>query len=311
MRGVYCDGSSARLRRDLPRPDDAPGEVVLSVRLVGICDTDQQLARGYMAFQGILGHEFVAETPDGLRVTAEINNACHACPTCLAGHPSHCPHRTVLGILGRDGAMAEFVRVPCRNLHEIPDVLDDREAVFIEPLAAAFRILEQVPITPEQRVAVVGDGKLGLLCAWTLRTTGARLTLVGKHQSKLDLAGERITPCLLDRIEPLEHSFDVVVDATGSPTGLPTALRLVRPLGTIVLKTTIAGSYQADLSPIVIHEVKIVGSRCGPFPRAIAALRKRQVDVRPLIEAEFSLDDAEHAFVAASRPGARKILIRV
>ena len=171
--------------------------------MVGICDTDLQLARGYMGFRGVLGHEFVGETEAGRRVTAEINAACHACPTCRAGRPGHCPNRTVLGILGHDGAMADLVRVPARNLHEIPDAIDDREAVFIEPLAAAFRIAEQVELGPDVELAILGDGKLGLLCAWVARLAGARVTLIGKHPAKLALAGDGIATHTLDRSEAL------------------------------------------------------------------------------------------------------------
>ncbi len=311
MRGVYCDGTAARLRRDLPEPEPRGDDVLLRVRAVGICDTDLQLARGYMGFRGLLGHEFVGQTDSGRRVTAEINAACHACPTCEAGRPGHCPHRTVLGILRHDGAMADWVRVPRRNLHDIPDALEDAEAVFVEPLAAAFRVAEQVALSPDVRLAVVGDGKLGLLCAWMARLEGARVDLIGKHPAKLALAGEGIATHTRDEAPSLGRPFDVVVDATGSPTGLPMALTLVRPCGTIVLKTTIAGTYATDLAPIVIDEVRIVGSRCGPFPRAIAALADRRIDVRALIGAEFSLDHAEEAFRAAAEPGARKVVMRI
>jgi threonine dehydrogenase-like Zn-dependent dehydrogenase len=310
MRGVYCDGSSARLRRDLPEPEPREDDVLLRVRAAGICDTDLQLARGYMGYCGILGHEFVGQAADGRRVTAEINAACHACPTCRAGRPGHCPHRTVLGILGRDGAMADLVRVPRRNLHEVPDTLEDAEAVFIEPLAAAFRVVEQVEVGPGVLLAVVGDGKLGLLCAWVARLEGARVALIGKHPARMALAGDGIATHTREAAGALDRACDVVVDATGSPTGLSTALGLVRPCGTIVLKTTIAGPHAANLAPIVIDEVRLIGSRCGPFPRAIAALGRRAIDVRPLIGAEFALDDAEDAFRAAAAPGARKIILR-
>jgi threonine dehydrogenase-like Zn-dependent dehydrogenase len=298
-----------RFSDHLPAPSAVEGEVVLDVDLAGICDTDVQLARGYMGFRGILGHEFVGRTPDGRRVTAEINCSCHACPTCRAGRPNHCPNRTVLGIAGRDGAMADRVCVPERNLHAIPDALDDRTAVLIEPLAAAFRILEEVPIGPGMRVAVVGDGKLGLLCTWVVRTTGAEVHLVGKHPAKLDLAGDGVVAHRLGDVGPISASFDVVIEATGSPSGLPTALGLVRPAGTIVLKTTIAAPYQIDLSPVVIHEIRVVGSRCGPFPRAIEALVRGEVDVWPLIGELFPIAEAAAAFAAATTPGARKILL--
>ena len=311
MRGVYCDGASVRLRRDLPEPRPAEGEAVVKVRAAGICETDVQLARGYMGFRGVLGHEFVGETVDGRRVTAEINNACHRCPTCRAGRPNHCPDRTVLGILNHDGAMADLVTVPARNLHAIPDAIDDRTAVFIEPLAAAFRITEQIPLGPGARVAVLGDGKLGTLCAWVARLTGAETHLIGKHPDKLALAGEGISTHALEAASGLAKSFDVVADCTGSRTGLPTALGLVRPCGTLVLKTTVAGDYNADLAPVVIDEVRVVGSRCGPFPKAIEALAGGSIDVRPLIGAIYPLDDAEAAFRAASERGARKILLNV
>ncbi len=311
MRGIYCDGHGPRLRDDLADPTASASEVILRVRMVGICDTDLQLARGYMNFRGVLGHEFVAQTAAGRRVTAEINASCHDCPTCRAGRPGHCPHRTVLGILDHDGAMADLVRVPARNLHEIPRGIEDMEAVFIEPLAAAFRIAEQVELGPAVEVAILGDGKLGLLSAWVARLAGARVTLIGKHPSKLALAGEGIATHTLDHSESLAKSFDVVVDCTGSDSGFPTALGLVRPCGTVVLKTTVAGQYTIDMATIVIDEVRVVGSRCGPFPRAIAALESRQIDVRPLIGSVFDLDDAEEAFKAASAKGARKILMTV
>ncbi len=311
MRGIFCDGNGHRLRVDLPEPEATASEVILRVRMVGICDTDLQLARGYMNFRGVLGHEFVAQTDKGRRVTAEINASCHACSTCRAGRPSHCPHRTVLGILKHDGAMADLVRVPVRNLHEVPKGVEDMEAVFIEPLAAAFRIAEQVELGPDVEMAILGDGKLGLLSAWVARLSGARVSLIGKHPSKLALAGEGIATHTLDSSEGLAKSFDVVVDCTGSESGFPTALGLVRPCGTVVLKTTVAGQYAIDLATIVIDEVRVVGSRCGPFPRAIAALESRQIDVRPLIGAVFDLDDADEAFRAAAAKGARKVLMTV
>jgi threonine dehydrogenase-like Zn-dependent dehydrogenase len=311
MRGVYCDGTSARLTRDLADPTPVDGETVLKVLRVGICDTDLQLARGYMGFRGILGHEFVGETPDGRRVTAEINNSCGHCSTCLGGRPRHCPDRTVLGILGHDGAMADLVAVPIRNLHQIPDSIEDEVAVFIEPLAAAFRIVEQVPLGPGVKMAVVGDGKLGLLCTWAARQTGAEMTLVGKHAAKLRLAGEDVRTIHRDDLAGLGRPFDVVADCTGSTTGFATALNLVRPCGTVVLKTTIAGDHAINLAPIVIDEVTVIGSRCGPFPRAIEALARGEVDVRPLIDAEYPIERAEDAFAAAAERGARKVILSI
>ena len=303
MRGVVCNGATIQLRRDLPEPIALPGEVEIQVRAVGICDTDLQLARGYMGFQGVLGHEFVGLTRSGQRVTAEINNSCQNCPTCLIGLSNHCPNRTVLGILRHDGAMADRVCVPERNLHRVPDELEDQEAVMIEPLAAAFRVAEQVDLSPGTSVTIVGDGKLGILCAWVARLQGASVSLVGKHSKKLALAGEDIRPILLEASDSIARSQDVVIDCTGSTTGLSTAMKLVRPCGTVVLKTTVAGEHSTSLAPIVIDEVRLIGSRCGPFPKAIEALKSRTIDVRPLIGAEFSLDQAEEAFRAAAERG--------
>jgi threonine dehydrogenase-like Zn-dependent dehydrogenase len=311
MRGVVCDGSSVHFRRDLEPPVPRDGEVEIRVKAVGICDTDLQLAKGYMDFRGILGHEFVGLTDSGRRVTAEINNPCMACPTCRAGLGNHCPNRTVLGILGHDGAMADRVCVPSGNLHLIPDSIDDREAVFIEPLAAAFRVPEQVPIGPTTRMTIVGDGKLGLLCAWVARSLGAEVSLVGKHPEKLALAGVGIRPIPLVDAGSIARTQDVVVDCTGSTTGLETALGLVQPCGTVLLKTTVAGHHETSLAPIVIDEVRVIGSRCGPFPKAIAALGSRAIDVRPLIGLELPIDRAEEAFRAAAERGARKVILKV
>ena len=311
MRGVYCDGTRIQYRSDLDPPTSRAGEVEIQVRKVGICDTDVQIARGYMGFRGILGHEFVGLTADGRRVTAEINNACHACPTCRAGLTQHCPHRTVLGILRHDGAMADRVTVPERNIHVIPAAITDQQAVFIEPLAAAYRITEQLKVEPGIKVTVVGDGKLGLLATWVLRLTGAEVTLVGKHPAKLAMAGAGVRICPLAEVARLARTQDVSVDCTGSTSGFATALGLVHPCGTLVLKTTVAGEHALSLAPIVIDEIRVVGSRCGPFPPAITALAAGTIDVQPLIAAEFPLDDAEEAFRAASRPGARKVLLHV
>ena len=264
-----------------------------------------------MGFRGVLGHEFVGQTETGQRVVAEINNSCGTCPTCLAGMGHHCPRRTVLGILNHDGAMADIVMVPSRNIHAIPDHVDDHEAIFIEPLAAAFRISEQLPISVGARVAVLGDGKLGILCAKVMNLSGAKVDLIGKHSQKLVLAGDSVQTHLVDQVDRLAKSFDIVIDATGSPTGLATAMTLVRPLGTIILKTTVAGEYLTNLAPIVIDEIHIIGSRCGPFPRAIEALSRHEIDVLPLIECELPLEEVDEAFRLAGTKGKRKVLLRV
>lgn len=311
MKGLYCDGRSVTLRRDLPEVVAAEGEVVLRVRAVGLCDTDLQLARGYMGFRGVLGHEFVGDDARGDRWVAEINNACRRCPTCLAGRPTHCPTRTVLGIVGHDGAMAERVAVPKENLHAVPASVSDEEAVFVEPLAAAYQILEQVRVGRDDRVAVLGDGKLGLLSAWVLRTASERVTLVGRHAHKLALAGDSIAQRTTDDVADLARACDVVVDATGSPTGFAAALGLCRPRGTVVLKTTVAAEHTLSLAPVVIDELTVVGSRCGPFPKAIDALARKVIDVRPLLAARYPLDEAEAAFAYASRKGVAKVILDV
>ena len=311
MRGLYWDGAAVRLRRDLRPAQPLVGEVVLSVRAVGICDTDLQIVRGYMGFRGVLGHEFVGVDGEGRRCVAEINNACRRCEACLAGRPTHCPTRTVLGIVAHDGAMADEVAVPRENLHAVPDSVSDHEAIFIEPLAAAFEVLEQVRVRADDRVAVLGDGKLGLLTAWVLRGVAERVTLVGRHRHKLALAGDRIEQRLTDESASMARGFDVVVDATGSATGLGDAIRMTRPRGTVVLKTTVAGEHTLSMAPVVIDELTLVGSRCGPFPRAIEALATRAVDVRPLVSEVFSLDDAEAAFECAARKGVAKVVLDV
>ncbi len=311
MRGFYRGLESTQLLRDLPEPKPQAGEVLVRVTKAGICDTDLHLARGYMGFTGILGHEFVGRTEGGKRVVSEINNSCHECATCLSGSPNHCPNRSVLGILNHDGAMADWVCAPERNLHAVPDAIDDRSAVFIEPLAAAFRVTEQVRVAPGIRLAVVGDGKLGLLCAWVAASEGAEVHLIGRHPEKLRLAGEGVGVHFDREIGRLRKTFDVVIEASGSTSGLPTALELVRPEGTVVLKTTVVGSHDLALAPIVIDEIRVVGSRCGPFSKALDALAKKRIDVQRLVEAEYSLDDAEEAFAAAGKKGARKIVLDV
>ena len=311
MRGLFWDGSSVRLRRDLASVQAREGEVVLRVRSVGICDTDLQIVRGYMGFRGVLGHEFVGVDAQGQRYVAEINNACRRCAACVAGRTSHCPHRTVLGIVDHDGAMADEVAVPRANLHAVPEAVEDHRAVFVEPLAAAFQVIEQVRVTDTDRVAVLGDGKLGILCARVLRTVAPHVTLVGRHAHKLALAGDTITQRRSSELSDARHTFDVVVDATGSPSGLEDAVRLTRPRGTVVLKTTVAGPHALSLAPVVIDELTVVGSRCGPFARAIDALARDLVDVRSLVSEVFPLDRAEEAFACASTRGVAKVVIDV
>ncbi|MBI4715959.1 MAG: alcohol dehydrogenase catalytic domain-containing protein [Nitrospirae bacterium] len=304
------------LRKDYPVPKPGPGEALIRVTLAGICATDLEIVRGYMAYRGIPGHEFVGiveESPDrqwiGRRVVGEINAACGRCPTCLAGRRTHCPHRTVLGIEGRDGAFADYLSLPVANLHAVPENVPDEEAVFAEPLAAAFRIPEQVAIGPESQVYVLGDGRLGLLVAQVLHATGCRLTLIGKHREKLALADQwGIQTALLTSVPT--SPADVVVDCTGSPAGLQQAMTLTRPLGTLVLKTTCADPFAFNPSPLVIHEITVVGSRCGPFAPALEALRTGAVQVTPMIHEVYPLAEGVRAFETDGTAGVFKVLLK-
>jgi threonine dehydrogenase-like Zn-dependent dehydrogenase len=301
---------------DRPTPTPQPGEALVRASVAGVCNTDLELVKGYMQFKGIPGHEFVgvvkqapgAEEWEGCRVVGEINVACDTCPTCRAGHPTHCPHRTTLGIAGHDGAFAEYLTLPVRNLHPVPDSLSDEAAVFTEPLAAACEILQQVHVRPTDRVIVLGDGKLGLLCAQVLALTGCDLTAVGHHQEKLDILGRQGIPTVMGK-ETIETEADLVVEATGHPAGYAAARRLVRPRGTIVLKSTYHGPLDADLTMAVVDEITLVGSRCGPFAPALRLLEQGLVDVAPLIQARYPLGEALVAFEHAARPGTLKVLV--
>jgi threonine dehydrogenase-like Zn-dependent dehydrogenase len=314
MRALVLDDHGVTLQTERPRPVPRAGEVLVRVVQAGICETDLQLIRGYHGFRGVLGHEFVglalSGQLEGRRVVGEINCSCHACETCFAGRPGHCPHRTVIGIVNHDGAFADLVAVPERNLHAVPDTVDDDAAVFTEPLAAAFQIPAQLTLERDDRVIVLGDGRLGNLCAQVLASCTDNLVVIGKHPEKLarlDALG--IETRLLDD-RPRERTADVVVECTGSASGLPTALELVRPRGTVVLKTTIAGTQTLSLAPVVVDEVTIVGSRCGPFDRALDALANGLVDVRPLISDRFELSDGLRALERAAEPGVLKVLLR-
>jgi threonine dehydrogenase-like Zn-dependent dehydrogenase len=309
------DREGVCVETDRPAPAPADGEVLVRVRRAGICETDLQLIKGYMGFRGVLGHEFVgvAETGPyaGRRVVGEINCACWRCELCRAGLPTHCPNRTVLGILNHDGAFADLIAVPQRNLHLVPDAIDDETAVFTEPVAAAYEIPVQVRIHRTDRVVVLGDGRLGNLCAQVLAHCSDRVLVVGKHPEKLALLSARgIETARLDDLSDARVA-EIVVDCTGSETGLPTALRLVRPRGTIVLKTTVAGQQTLAWAPLVIDEVTLVGSRCGPFDQALTALASGRVDVRPLISERFDLSRGLEALERAQAKGVLKVLLEV
>lgn len=294
-------------------PEPSPDEVRVRVIQAGICETDLQLVRGYMGFTGILGHEFVGIAESGRfanqRVVGEINCSCLSCEFCRAGMSNHCPHRSVLGILRRNGAFAEYLVIPERNLHRVPDSVETEEAVFTEPLAAAFRIPEQIALDQSQSAIILGDGRLGNLCAQVLRPRVGRLIVVGKHDHKLErLRQMGIDTVRLDEADA-NRGADLVVDCTGRSSGLETALKLVRPLGTVVMKTTVAAEHRVPLAPIVIDEIKLLGSRCGPFAPALDALAKREIDVRPLVSKRFPLSRGLEAFDQAQRPDTLKVLL--
>ena len=339
MKALLFDNGRLRLADGYPLPRPVAGEALVRVLLAGVCATDLEIVKGYMDFSGIPGHEFVgvveqADDPSlaGKRVVGEINAACGACDLCAAGLGRHCPGRTVLGIAGRDGAFAEYLTLPERNLHPLPDAVTDEEAVFVEPLAAAFEILEQVDICPGSRVCVIGDGRLGLLAAQVLAARAPGLLAVGRHPENLVLLERRgirtmLEPDLVQRARTGDRTalereggtggaakpplFDLVAECSGSAAGLELALELIRPRGTIVLKSTIAGDRRLDLNRLVIDEITLTGSRCGPFPPAIEALATGQVDVSGMVGGEFPLAQGEAAFASAGEPGALKVLLRI
>lgn len=316
MKAITLYAGELGMDPDRPEPTAHDSEVLVEVLQAGICETDLQLARGYMGFQGVLGHEFVgiAQTGRhaGQRVVGEINCACRVCATCKAGLPTHCGNRTVVGIDRHDGAFAERLAIPESNLHPLPDSLADDAAIFVEPLAAAFQIPDQVQIKRRDRVAILGDGRLGYLCAQVLRLQSDHVTVVGKHAAKLERFQDIAqTNCINSDTLPPEGSFDLVVDCTGSTSGLPMAIQLSRPRGTIVMKTTVAGEHHQSLAMIVINELSIVGSRCGPFDKAIEALKNGRVDVSGLITHRYRLDQVETAFRTAVSPDAFKVLFEI
>lgn len=313
MKALFLEGDRARVR-DHPEPRPEPGHAIVRVRLAGVCNTDLELVKGYMGFRGVLGHEFVGEVQDapdawrGRRVVGEINFACGRCEWCARGLARHCPSRTVMGIQGADGALAEWVRVPLANLHAVPDAVPDERAVFAEPLAAAFEILEQVPVEPGTRCLVLGDGKLGLLAAQVLHAAGARPLVVGHHPRKLAILERRGIETLLER-DWRPAPFPVVVEATGSAGGFAAAVAATEPRGTLVLKSTVAEHPDVDLAPLVIHEIQVVGSRCGPFPPALRALERGDVEVASLVTERVPLARADEALALAARPDALKVLV--
>lgn len=349
MQALWLEDGSLRVREDVPVPSPPRGEALVRVTLAGICNTDVELVRGYYPYRGILGHEFVGVVEDGpvamvgQRVVGEINAVCGECAACKGGRPTHCERRTVLGIVNRDGAFAEYLSLPVENLHEVPEVVSDQEAAFTEPLAAALQIQEQIEVEAGHRVLVVGDGKLGQLVAQTLALTDCDLLVVGRHPTKLrllespgisvatvgssDSAGAnteeppRASPDAAspagapgevagDGVEPAPP-FDIAVECTGNTEGFALARRMLRPRGTLVMKSTYAGELTFDASSLVVDEITLVGSRCGPFRPALDLLAQGKVSVEPLVDARYSLAEALEAFEHAQRPGVLKVLLEI
>ncbi len=316
MRALWLEDRTLRLREDVSRPTPPPGEALVRVCLAGVCNTDLELVQGYYRYAGVPGHEFVgvveeapgAEEWTGRRVVGEINVVCGECVTCRAGRATHCERRTVLGIVNRNGAFATHLALPVANLHAVPDGVPDDIAVFTEPTAAALEIQEQVKIGPRDRVVVVGAGKLGHLVARTLATTGCDLLAVGRSPRPLALLAEcGIRTGTAEAVT--DRAFDMAVECTGNPEGLEIARRAVRPRGTIVLKSTYHGRTSVDLAPIVVDEITLIGSRCGPFAPALDLLAQGDVDPRPLVDERYDLSETVAAFEHAARPGTLKVLV--
>jgi len=314
MRALVVD-PTLNFRPDYPDPAPAAGESVVRVSIAGICGTDLEITSGYMAYRGVPGHEFVGRVADtrdsrlrGKRVVGEINAACGRCSFCIAGIGRHCLDRTVMGILGRDGAFAEFVRLPDENLLTVPDSIPDELAVFTEPLAAAYEIFEQLHIPHNRSIAVLGDGRLGAMVALALKSEKYEPIVAGHHPQKLE---RLVSLGLATRLErELRDRFDYLIDCTGNADGFRRAIELVKPRGTIILKSTAAAGTVLNLAPIVVNEITVVGSRCGRFAPALAAMEAGKFDPRPLIDGTFALQDGPGAMAAAANPSNFKILLR-
>lgn len=306
---------SLQFRRDYPDPAAAPGESLVKVGLAGICGTDLELARGYLGFAGIPGHEFVGIVVEstehslvGERVVGEINAGCGHCEQCAVGLERHCPHRTVLGILGRDGSFAQYLRLPDENLIRVPDEIEDEAAVFAEPIAAAYEIFEQVDLQRSHSILILGDGRLATLVALAMKAEGYAPTIGGHHREKLSRLNNLGFETRAE--SDLRGQFDIVVDCTGASAGFARAIELTQPRGTVILKSTVAGEASLNLAAVVINEIKVVGSRCGRLRTAIAALASRKIDPKPLVSQIYPLAEWREAFAAAGSPSSLKILLR-
>lgn len=315
MLGLWLENKKIKLENNLSVPIPEKDEALIKVDMAGICNTDLELIKGYYPFNGILGHEFVGTVVKGPsdfinnRVTAKINIACGQCLNCQRELEEHCQSRKVLGIFGKNGAFADYLTMPIRNLYLIPDEIETYQATFIEPLAAALEIQQQINILPHHKVLVLGDGKLGNLITQTLQLTQCELWLVGRHPEKyLPFAEKGVTVGNEEIIKP--QYFDIVIEATGKADGFKAAVSALRPRGTLVLKSTYSGTININMAPIVVNEITIIGSRCGPFSLAIELLSKKKIDINPLIDEVYPLLDAIEAFSHAAKPGAKKILLK-
>jgi len=315
MKALRFDGE--KLIYDSDYPEVNSDETIVKVRLAGICGTDLEILQGYMSFEGVPGHEFVgvvtkSKNKDlvGKRVVGEINVGCEKCESCKKGLQRHCPNRSVLGILNRDGAFAEYLSLPEKNLHVIPDSISDEQAVFLEPIAAAFEIKEQVSLNPDWNIAIVGDGRLAQLIAGVLKTVCLNITCFGKHENKLQRLATIGLKTKIGISQEQEKNFDLVVEATGSNSGFLDSMRLVKPRGVVILKSTIASKKNLDLTPAVVNEITLVGSRCGPFRPAIDALATKKISVDGMIESEYTLDEFKEAFEHAKKSSTLKIVLK-
>ena len=316
MKGLWLENNQLELRTNIPIPEPPPGEALVRVLRAGICNTDLELIKGYYPYTGIIGHEFVGIVEQGLkqlinqRVVGEINAACGNCRFCRRGQPTHCENRTVLGIVNRNGAFAEYLSLPIENLHLVPENVSTAAATFTEPIAAALEIQQQIQISKDDRVLVVGDGKLGQLIAQTLALTGCELLVVGRHEDKLiNLAGKGIKTGLADSVT--DRYFDISVDCTGNPEGFNIARRALRPRGKLILKSTYAGNLSLDASSLVVDEITLIGSRCGPFVPALELLATGKVDVQYLIDSSYPLSQGLEAFEKAKTKGVLKVLLEM
>ncbi len=315
MKATFFDGKQMIFDNNYPDPEF--NETLVRVNLAGICGTDLEILNGYMKYSGILGHEFVGTVVKssnsnliGKRVVGEINAGCTKCDFCIRGMERHCPSRTVLGILKRDGAFAEFLSLPEKNLHVIPDSISDEQAVFVEPLAAAFEINEQISLKPEWNVAVVGDGRLAQLIIQVIKLTCSNITCFGKHQNKLEGLIQSGIKIKIGIASTDEQLFDLVVEATGSNSGFTDTMKLVKPRGTVVLKSTITSRENLDLTSTIINEITLIGSRCGLFKPAIDALATGVISVNSMIDCTFSLDKFEDAIIHAKKPDTMKVFLK-